>query len=236
MFSYFFCLILVFNNINIIFLFETFPFLSILLSKQFIFTQVNQLFNLIWFCSLFWSSIFILPLVSYHLRYFFASSWYLYQLELYINLVNSFVFLFWCFYLTTHFIVIPKLLVFLLKWEVINKYSLLQIEAKISLFFYIIWSTNLKLTFSFIFSFVLLVLLTVFRFLTINSLYKLIKRYKKLVIFKLLCLCFFLIPPDFTFQLFLTISIGLGMELLLLMICVRLYNSQKSTLKDKCLL
>ena len=235
MFSYFFCLVLIFNHINVIFLLETFPFLSILLSKQFIFTQVNQVFNLIWFCSFFWSSIFVFPLVSYHLKCFFSSSWYKYQLKFYINLVNFFVLLFLSFYFVTHFILIPKLLFFLLQWDVINKNSLVLVEAEISLFFYVIWSTNLKLLFSFVFSFFILILWIIFHFLSINSLYELIRTHKKLILFKILCLCFFLIPPDFTFQLFLTVILYLKMELLLLIICIKLYNShQKRILKDKC--
>jgi len=46
-FSYFLCVIIIFNNINTFFLFETLPFLSVETDKRFIITQITQLFNTI---------------------------------------------------------------------------------------------------------------------------------------------------------------------------------------------
>lgn len=227
LFSYFFCLTLIFTHINIIFLFETFPFLSILINKRFIFTQVTQVFNLVWFCCFFFSSIFTFPLVSYHLKCFFSSSWYKYQVNLYNKVLNGFGSLFLISYVSTHFIIIPNLLMFLLCWEIKDKNSLLQIEAEISLLFYVVWSLNLKLIFSLIFSIFLLTLLTFSIFLKITNLYKLTIKSKNIIIFVFICFLFLFIPPDLILQFFWTIASYLVMEFFFFLICTKLYNNIK---------
>lgn len=227
LFSYFFCLTLIFTHINTIFLFETFPFLSILINKRFIFTQVTQLFNLVWLCCFFFSSIFTFPLVGYHLKCFFSSSWYNYQVNLYSKVFNFYGSLFIIFYASTHFIIIPNLLMFLLCWETKDKNSFLQIEAEISLLFYVVWSLNLKLIFSLLSSFFLLALLTFSIFLKITDLYKIIIKFKNIIIFVLICFLFLFIPPDLFLQFFLTIASYLVIELFYFFICTKLYNNIK---------
>ena len=229
--SYLCCIAVLLNHINTVFLFEALPFLFTLSNKRFIFTQTIELFNLVWFCCIFLSSIFIFPLVSYHINLFFISSWHNYQSSLYNKLIHFYFTLFILFYFIIHFNLISNLIVFLFHWETIDKSSLLKIEAEISLFYYIIWSTNLKFALALSLAFGSLVLLIVFSFLDTISLYKVVYNYKKIIVFILLCFIFLFIPPDFLIQIFITIINYLAIEFLFLLVCIRLSHN----INKKCL-
>ena len=233
-FSFLLCFILFFNHINTVFLFETFPLLFILSKKRFILTQITQLFNILWFYCNFLSFLFTFPLIIYYVNLFFNSSWYHYQITLYKLLTNLTFFIFVSFYFLTHITIIPNVLEFLLYWEIVDEYSLLKIEAEISLFFYIIWSLRFKFVLAFVLSNLFFLLLLTFSILKTLQLYILIQKFKKILIFIVLCFLFFLIPPDFWIQLILTLISYILIEFLFLLICINFYNKIRLKTKYQC--
>ena len=223
-FSYLVCWGLLFTNSDLILLFEVTPLIYISGTKRLILTQITQLFNAIWFYSMFLSSIFIFPLVIYHIKSFNTSGWYNYQLKFYKISLGLWFLSFIIFYLICHYIIIPNILSFFLFWEITDENSLLRIEAEISLFYYIIWSLVLKFTFTWFLSSVFLLSAILFPFLSINNLYKLFLRYKKLGFFFFISFLFFLLPPDFIIQILLIVIVYFFVELFFLLVCIKFYN------------
>ena len=225
--SYLFCWIIFFNNIEILFLFEVFPFVSILSNKRFILVQVTQLINTIWFFCIFLCSVWIMPLIYYNIQYFFISSWYNYQLKVYYIFSWYFIFIFFCLFFFNHFIVVLNLLKFFFYCEIIDEYSLLKIEAEISLISYITWICMFKFITSFFVSIIFVVMHFVFCAIDIIYLYTPILIYKQILSFIIICICFFFIPPDFFLQLFLTVLIFISIEFSFFLACVKLYKKLK---------
>ena len=219
--SYLLCWIIFFNYIEILFLFEVYPLLSVFSTKRFILTHITQLFNTIWFFSLTLSVIFIYPLFVYQSKCFLISGWYYYQIKLYSNLLNRVPFLFVLIYAIIHFYLIPNLLSFFLYWEVSDEYSLLRIEAEISLYLYILWLS----TFKFILTFILVTFIKisiVFIYVNnVNYIYLYLLKFKKIFIFIIICLLFVLTPPEFLTQILITFYIYLSVESLFFHSCIK---------------
>lgn len=220
-FSYFFCLIIFFHYIEILFLFEVYPLLFLLSTKRFILTQVTHLFNAIWFFSLTMSTILVYPLFVHQFKQFLSSGWYKYQIKLYNNLTNKSSFLFVIIYLSIHFFLIPNILNFFLYWEVSDEYSLLRIEAEISLYFYILWLTAFKFTFSVM----LIILIKTFTFTfyvtSTNFTYFYLLRFKKIFIFIVISFLFLLTPSEFITQILTIFCVYLFVEFLFFYICIK---------------
>ena len=221
--SYVICLILIFNNIKVLFLFETYPLLDFLSNQRLILTQITQVFTTVWFLSVSFSTIFVFPLIIYHIKSFMVSSWYSYQLNLYLDLVSSLVSSFILFWIITYLFIIPTMIKFFLYWEITDSYSLLRIEAEIALFYYVIWSTIFKCTISLILTIIYLSAKFFFNFLPLTLLYKIVKSFKKVGLFSFVCLIFIFIPPDFILQFIVIIISYFLSESLFLLICIRIY-------------
>jgi len=219
--GYLLCWIIFFNYIEILFLFEVYPLLSVFSTKRFILTHITQLFNTIWFFSLTLSFIFIYPLFVYQLKHFLISGWYYYQIKLYNNLSNKIPFLFVLIYAIIHFYIIPNLLSFFLYWEVSDEYSLLRIEAEISLYLYILWLS----TFKFILTFILITVIKISTFFiyvnNVNCMYFYLLKFKKIFIFTAICLLFVFIPPEFLTQILITLYIYLFVEFFFFYSCIK---------------
>lgn len=221
--SYLICLTIFFLNIETIFLFETNSLLSNLTTKRLILTKISQLFNTVWFLCNSFTFIFIFPLTSYHIFFFFKSSWYLYQIRIIKNFYFFFINMFLMLYFICHTIIIGSLINFFLYWEIKEINSLLRIEAEISLFYYVVWNLNLKFFFTFWVINLLFLIYLILKFFNIFNLYKLFLNFKKLLTYLFICGFFFLIPPDFFIQMFIVIFCYFLFELFFLTICVKTY-------------
>lgn len=230
------CWIIFFHFTEIVFLFEVFPIVCYLNQKRFIITQLTQLFSTVWlFCTIL-SSLFVFPLVVYHIKYFFASGWYKYQTRLYNYTLNSFKFFFPIVYFFTHLVLTPHLVSFFLYWEIIDQYSLLRIEAEISLFFYMVWIFTFKFLVSFILTNLFTATLLFYCFIRNNYLYFILLAYKKITLFVSLVLLLLLLPPDFLLQVILALLLYFLIEFFLIFICIRLFFYIKTLSSIKCLL
>lgn len=230
--SYVFCLSIIFFHINTIFLFETIPLLENLVIKRLILTKITQLFNSIWFTSIFWSFFFTFPLTFYYIKVFFISGWYNYQLKFFIKSFFIFLLTFFILYFLNQIILIPAIISFFLYWEVTDLNSLLRIEAEISIFYYVLWSLTFKFNFTFILTNILYFFWLIFKFISIKKLYNLIYQYKKIFVFLFLCFFFIVIPPDFIIQFLATIFFYIFFDFIFLWICIKLYVKLK-TIKKK---
>lgn len=216
-----------FHFIETIFLFEVLPIVTFLLQKRFIVTQLTQLFNTIWFICTILGFTFTFPLFVYHIGLFFGSGWYIYQIRLYKLVLNSFYQIFLITYLFNHLFLIPCIIKFFLYWEILDEYSLLRIEAEISISFYIEWIFIFKFLISFLLSTTILFIITLLYFLRIKYLYSIVLSQKNFFVFIGLFILMFLTPPDFLVQLLLiVISFGF-FELFLFFTCIKLLFSVK---------
>jgi len=221
LFGYLFCWLVCFNNIETIFLFEVYPLLSILPKKRFILTQITQLFNIIWYFSIIIAAIISYPLAVFKLKSFLTSGYYAYQIKLYNNFIIKNLVMASFIYILIHFHLIPNLISFFLYWEISNDYSLLRIEAEISLYFYLLWSTSFKfiLTFTFI---VLNKMLTIFTYIfNVSHFYIYFLKLKKVFIFNLVCLFFLLTPPELVIQILIICCTYVIIESFFFCVCMK---------------
>ena len=232
--SYIICGILIFENINTIFLFETESLLSILVGKRLILTQISELFNTIWFVCISLSSLMVFPLIFYHIKLFVYSSWVVTQLRFFIKIFQLWITVFICFYLFSHTFIILKIISFFLYWEITDLTSLLRVEAEISLFNFIRWNFTLKFVLSFLFSFILIFFKILSTFLKITNLYFFILKNKKVLNFILICNFFLFTAPDFFFQLFLIILSWSFIDFFILLTCTKLYIKLLDLNFSKC--
>ncbi len=226
--SFCLCWIIFFHYRETLFLLEVLPIIMFLTQKRLIATQLIHLFNIIWFLCTILSFIFIFPLVIYIINYFFSSSWYKYQLNLYTNILVKFSQIFSIIYVFNQLFLLPQLVAFLLYWEILDDYSLIKVEAEIALFFYIKWAFNFKFLFSFLVALLFLLIYSFFYFLFPKKLYFMLTNQKKIFIFCFIILFMFLIPPDFLIQIILSFSVLLTIEFFLFFICIKVYFNIKN--------
>nr|WDA66118.1 preprotein translocase subunit SecY [Phymatolithon calcareum] len=222
--SYALCLIIFFYKIDILFLIEVYPLLS-LSSKRFIVTNLTDFIDVIFLLSIFMSTFSIFPLFFFHVTLFFCSSWYSYQLKFYKRLTLIFYKIFVTWYFILHYFFFPVIFNFFTYWEIKEDSSLLRIETETTLISYVIWTLNFKAVFcSFL---ILLVFITInfLYFIKIKQVYKFIKLNKSIFIFLLTFLSFLVTPPDFFTQLFLVIGNFFICDILFFYICIKLYKS-----------
>ena len=221
--SFIFCTFIFFQFIEVILLFEVSPVIFYTMSKRFIVTQITQLFTTVWFFCTTLSFIFIFPLTVYHIKCFFVSSWYYYQVQLYVKISIQFLAVFFLIYTLSHLYLVSYLIDFFLYWEVDDEYSLLRIEAEISLFLYVLWLFLIKFSISLIFTLVTIISFLCYSLIYIKYLYLFMLLKKKIFIFIITFLVILLIPPDFLIQLIVTAFIFCLIEFFLFAICFKLF-------------
>ena len=222
LFSYLFCSVIFFQYNETIILFETTSVIFTLDQKRFIATQLTQIFNTVWFLCTALSFIFIFPLTTYNIKLFFASGWYKYQVHFYNQIFITFTIFFYLNHFFCQLVLIPQLASFFLYWEIIDEYSLLKVEAEISLLFYIKWAFALKFLIAFVWSLGYTVIVLLIYFLDSKRLYSSVLTQKRKTLFVLLTLFTFLVPPDFSVQILATLSLFLTTECFSFFLCLKL--------------
>nr|AYR06612.1 preprotein translocase subunit SecY [Renouxia sp.] len=221
--SYLLCLLIFFQYVNFIFLFEVYPFIKISY-KKFISTQVTDLINTVWFLDFYLSSIFIFPLVGYHVSAFFSPSWYRYQLDLFKKFVLIIWFLFLPFFFFFHFKILPEILNFLSYWEIKESHSLLKIEIKARISLYINWILTTNFIFSYMVSTFGILILILNYLIKISKLYNFFKNKKNFLIFFSVFIIFIFLPPDIFSQFVTLFLIVIFYELIFIFLCIKLYQ------------
>ena len=228
--SYLLCWCIFFNYIEIFFLFEVLPFLIIFPEKNFIVTQLPQLINSIWFFTHSISYLLIYPLLIYHIKYFFVTSWYKYQNWFYQKIMVSYYFFFIFIYLFLHVLILPDIFIFFLRWENLDENSLLKIEVSVTLISYIIWTFTFKYLISFLLASFLTLYLILLYFFKVDKFYIFVLQYKKISFFFLFSFFLFVLPPDLILELLLAIIIFIFIETLIFSICLKIYIYNKNNI------
>lgn len=223
-FSYCFCLIMIFLNIDTFLLFEIYPFITVK-SSRFISTCITDFTDVIWTLSVFISIIFTLPLFVYHINSFFCTSWYVYQINFYKKLVWISLMFFLIVYFIAHNNFLPHVFNFFLYWEITEETSLLRIEAETTILPYIKWVLFLKSTFSFLISLGFFIFYIFLYFFRIKYIYYFFKFNKNVFIYLFIFLSFLITPPDFFIQLLLIFFNLLFFNLLFLVLCIKFYKA-----------
>lgn len=231
LFSFFFCLLIIFYHNTIILLFEIYPAIKFSYNK-FLVTQVTDLFETLWLLCFYFSYLVIFPLVNFHIYCFFSTSWYLYQKELLFDISLLFWVAFLSFFLLSHYNIIPYFLVFLFQWEK-KDISLFSIIIENRIYAYINWVLIFNWFLSFVFSFLVIIVLFSFYFFKLDMLYNILKIYRKITIFLLIVIIFFLVPFDyeFLFQISIVLLIFLLYELLFFFSCIRVFQLKCDKIK-----
>nr|YP_009511862.1 Sec-independent protein translocase component TatC [Hydropuntia rangiferina]AXI97739.1 Sec-independent protein translocase component TatC [Hydropuntia rangiferina]UAD89765.1 Sec-independent protein translocase component TatC [Hydropuntia rangiferina] len=223
--SFIFCLSVASLNSHYLLFFEFYPFVQ-LGQRKFIATNVMDLFNTLWLLIIFKSLFFVFPYWLFHLYKFNSSSWYFYQLKFFKQFFLLFICFFFVSFLIFYFIFLPCILFLFTKLDV-GHINLFEIFMEFRILSYVKW----VLTFQyFISTFNLILFLVIFHFyffVKLNSIYFVIKYYRKFFIFIILFILFLLMPSDGFMQGFLVGFIFLIFEAVFLFVCYKLCYKNK---------
>nr|WDA66145.1 preprotein translocase subunit SecY [Lithothamnion corallioides] len=229
-FSYCICLVILFLNIEILFLFEIYPFMNIT-NNRFISTRLTDFVDVVWTLSAFMSTLFVLPLFVYHINSFFYNSWYTYQINFFKKLIRISIISFLITYFIIHNNLLSSIFTFFLYWEITEESSLLRIEAETTILSYMNWILFFKSLFSFLFSLGLFNLLILLNFIKIKYIHKYFKLYKNIFIYLFIFLSFLITPPDLFLQLFIILFNLILFNLILFILCIQFYKTNVKVYK-----
>lgn len=217
------CCSILYLNIQILFLIETYPFLQFS-EKKFIATHVTDLFDCIWLLLISTSFLSIFPLFIFHLIQFFKTSWYKSQFYLAKWLLIFPTVIYWVFLFLCYLNIFPLVLSFLEQWEIKKLSSILSIEVEFRILSYLTWILSIRYFMSF-FNFILFVSLINFILLfDSKDLYRNIKRYRKQFSFSTILTLFFFIPPDIYLQFFVIFITFIFYEIIFFFLCYKICN------------
>lgn len=185
-------LLLYLNSFDLFFLLVQ-PFFG---PKNFIFTDLPEAFSATLQISVFFSFYLIIPLIFYHFWAFFIPGFFQEERK---KINTYFFFFFFCIFVENIIIFLfflPKILFFLLSFEIKKEIITIQLEARIQSYI------NFTFTFYFFLFFLFqipLILFTLFKFKIINITNSFF--YRKYFYFFAVLLGSFLSPPDLVYQL-----------------------------------
>lgn len=223
--SVFFCFLISLQNIELLLLIETYPFLKFA-NKKFIVTHTTDLINAAWNIATAMSYFLTFPLFVYQLIQFFKPSWYKYQITFakklfIIPLVISYIFILLCYYK-----IFPSVLNFLTQWNFSQLKLILNVEIEFRIINYLIWILTLRNCFWFLsYFFVMLIILFLF-FIFVKNIYNLIKFQRKNLCFLNIVVLLVLTPPDIFLQFFIIFSSFIFYETIFCIICYKICNSK----------
>nr|YP_011017011.1 twin arginine protein translocation system - TatC protein [Gracilaria hainanensis]WQB61689.1 twin arginine protein translocation system - TatC protein [Gracilaria hainanensis] len=220
--SFFLCIVAASLNVYYLIFFEVYPFVKYEL-KKFIVTNVMDLFNVLWLLVIFKSFFFVFPYWIFQLYKFSSSGWYVYQFKFfnrsfYLSFFTALICL-----IFLHFVLLPFTLFILTKWEM-SSTNLFNIFVEFRIISYMKWILTFRYfigSFSFL---VFLFILHLWFLVKTSQIYFLIKYFRKLFMFGILCVLFLLMPPDNFLQIFCIGFIFLIFELVFLFVCYKLCN------------
>lgn len=217
-FSLILCITVLIFYADTIFLFEIYPFI-VLTHKRFIITQLTDFLDVVWNLTFFFSFLFSLPVIFYHIKTFFNNSWYSYQIFLFKSFVVSTILLFFLSYVLIHNFLLPTLFLFFLQWEIVTETSLIRIESEVSILLYIKWVLFFKTIFSSFILWLHFILKLLFYFIDLIWLYRFIKTNKNIFFFISLFLTYLITPPGVFMQFFVFLCNFLFYEFSFLFLC-----------------
>nr|YP_009002130.1 preprotein translocase subunit SecY [Sporolithon durum]AGU16695.1 preprotein translocase subunit SecY [Sporolithon durum] len=221
--SYLICFCIFFYHIELIFLFEAYPYL-VISYKRFIATGITDLLDITWTLCLIFSTLLISPLIHYHVFSFFSSSWYYYQLQ-FLLLTSSTTFVFCISSLVFHSLILPLILNFFIYWEVSSCTSLLKLELEAQITLYVNWVLSLQYFFSFFLSLFFLSLFFPFFLLKIIDFYVYFKTHKNAFLFSTIFLVFIVLPPEPPLQFLTIFFLFVLYELFFISLCLKFFKT-----------
>nr|WCH57795.1 Sec-independent protein translocase component TatC [Hypnea spinella] len=217
------CGYLISQHLSLIIFIESFFFIK-LGFNQVVLINITDLFDLIWYICLKNSLFFSIVYFCHSTTCFFKPSWYFYQefyrIKLFQNLLSVSVLALLVFYS----FVLPSVLKFLTNWDINYFGDLLYIKFQLSLLHYIIWALCIKFCFIFIALFLYWFFIQFYFLVELKVFYTVLKSYKKLVFYVILCFLYFLSPPDVFLQIFILIINTILIEMFYFYICFFIQN------------
>nr|WCH57963.1 Sec-independent protein translocase component TatC [Calliblepharis sp.] len=219
-----FCNFIIFCNLPLIFLIESYSFLKLYTSK-FLLINITDLFDIIWYTCIQNSFLFSYIFFYYQLISFNKPGWYLYQHFFKDLLYKSSIFIILLFLLFYYFYYFHLILKFLTQWDIIYFKDILNIEFELSLLNYVKWLFWVKIYFGFLFYLVFLIIFKMFYLIYKKTLYIIFKFYKNQILFFIITFLFLLSPSEAYIQFLLLIISFLLVEFLFFFICFIIINS-----------
>nr|YP_009441364.1 Sec-independent protein translocase component TatC [Lympha mucosa]ATN23373.1 Sec-independent protein translocase component TatC [Lympha mucosa] len=219
--SSFIVFFIAFYHIELLFLFEIYPFIKFT-HKKFIATHVTELFNSVIQTCFFVIYISEFPFIAYHIITFISTGWFVYQiiiLRFYIILLTLLTLLTFLF---TNTYLLPQIFDFFTQWETLQNATLLHLEIDARIHLYLIWINHMYSFINFLFSFFLTSLLLLILFTSPYYFYLYLKYYKKQTVLIIIFLFMVIFPPDFWIQLIIIIFSILFLEITFFISCLRL--------------
>lgn len=216
--SIFILFIAIINFIDCFLIIGICPFFK-LLHLKFIITHITQIFDSVIQLSIFLTSIFNLPFLTYNIISFLSSSLYQNQLET-IKYYFFLIIFFWFFsFFITYSIIIYILINFFLFSELVQEILLLYVDVKLQLQTYILWVICVFNSVSFTFSILLLLIFFITVFVSPIQLFTFFILFKKYIVFLFMILNTLILPLDFLLQMFVSFLFFLFIEILFLFSC-----------------
>ena len=218
--SFTICLIIAFQNIELLLLVETYPFLE-LSHKKFIVTQTTDLINSIWLLVFSNSFFVVFPMFFYQIIGFSKTGWYCYQLDFSIKilifpLVICYVSVFFCY-----FKIFPVILNFLTHWNLDQIKVFLSLEIEFRILNYLHWILLLRYCFSFL-TYIFVMLIIQINYLVFSqNIYAIIKYHRKKICFSTILVLFILAPPDIFLQFFIIFITFVIYEFIFFILCYK---------------
>ena len=223
LFSFSCCCVIFFCFVESLFLFESLPITHSLSHKRFIVTEVVHLFKIVWLFVITLSFLFLFPLVTHHLKYFFKSAWHFPQIKFYGDSLKLFNVIFILIYFSAHSYLLPEILKFFFCWEVVDEFSLLRVEPELSLLLYVIWTFSTKFLVSSCATSLCIFIFWISRSQPTRVLYYTALCWRKLIMFVMLLILFTAIPPDLFNQCLLTGLVFTFVETFFFFLCQKLF-------------
>nr|YP_010199682.1 Sec-independent protein translocase component TatC [Gracilaria domingensis]UAD89590.1 Sec-independent protein translocase component TatC [Gracilaria domingensis] len=220
--SFLLCVFAASMNVYYLIFFEIYPFVLPEL-KKFIVTNVMDLFEVLWILVISKAFFFVFPYWIFQLSEFSSSSWYSYQIRFFKKSFHFSFLMILVYLFLIHFGLLPFVLSILTKWD-INKTNLFDIFIELRVTSYVQWVLAFRYVLGSLGFFTLLLILHSWLLIKISKIYVLIKYYRKLFIFGILCILFLLIPSDNFLQIFCIVAVFLIFELIFLFVCYKLCN------------
>lgn len=218
--SFIITFIIALSSIDLILLFEVYPFIKCD-HKKFIATHITELFNSVFYASWGVSYVLTFPVLIYHTSNFFSNSWYVYQKFVFVG-ISYLLYATWILsFIIIYTNLLPQTFEFFKQWESKIPSSLFQVTLDTRIQYYLLWVNNVYNFISFLLSTVLVTLLITLFFVSPRKLYINLKIFRRIIVLMVTSFALLFIPPDIFLQIMLFLLNFSSFELLFFVTCFR---------------
>nr|YP_010555071.1 SecY-independent transporter protein [Kappaphycus malesianus]UYR20492.1 SecY-independent transporter protein [Kappaphycus malesianus] len=221
--SFFGCLILALIKIDVILLFEIYPFLEFSTEKL-LATRVTDLIDVVWILSFYNSLLFVYPLFVHHLIVFLKMGFYNYQTYVLLRVIKLSTLIYMIVFAFLHLYFLPNFFSFLLSWKISSFENLLNVKTELRITYYIDWILSTECFISSVVYWLSIIISKVLLTMNVDGIYEKAKRCKKQTLFLMVLSLFLLFPSDFYLQFGLLLISFFLVELIFLSLCYMIKN------------